>query len=75
LRSIAPEAAAREAGGGLEVRRSLGPDRRSLTRPIAPIYDAAMSWQVYLSGEIHTDWRERIEREHVVDMLRYVVAG
>ena len=23
---------------------------------------AAMSWQVYLSGEIHSDWRERIER-------------
>jgi YtoQ family protein len=22
----------------------------------------SMSWQVYLSGEIHTDWRERIER-------------
>ncbi|HWM12053.1 MAG TPA: YtoQ family protein [Solirubrobacteraceae bacterium] len=21
-----------------------------------------MPWQVYLSGEIHTDWRERIER-------------
>ena len=21
-----------------------------------------MTWQVYLSGEIHTDWRERIER-------------
>lgn len=21
-----------------------------------------MSWQVYLSGEIHTDWRERVER-------------
>ena len=21
-----------------------------------------MSWQIYLSGEIHTDWRERIER-------------
>jgi YtoQ family protein len=21
-----------------------------------------MQWQVYLSGEIHTDWRERIER-------------
>src|SRR4051794_24900476 len=21
-----------------------------------------MSWQVYLSGEIHTDWRERIEQ-------------
>jgi YtoQ family protein len=21
-----------------------------------------MNWQVYLSGEIHTDWRERIER-------------
>jgi AraC-like DNA-binding protein len=21
-----------------------------------------MSWQVYLSGEIHSDWRERIER-------------
>jgi YtoQ family protein len=21
-----------------------------------------MAWQVYLSGEIHTDWRERIER-------------
>jgi YtoQ family protein len=21
-----------------------------------------MSWKVYLSGEIHTDWRERIER-------------
>ena len=25
-------------------------------------YDRAMHWQVYLSGEIHTDWRERIER-------------
>jgi YtoQ family protein len=24
-----------------------------------------MSWQVYLSGEIHTDWRERIERTTV----------
>ena len=24
-----------------------------------------MSWQVYLSGEIHTDWRERIERGSV----------
>ncbi len=22
---------------------------------------AAVSWQIYLSGEIHTDWRERIE--------------
>jgi YtoQ family protein len=22
----------------------------------------AVSWKVYLSGEIHTDWRERIER-------------
>ena len=22
----------------------------------------SMSWQVYLSGEIHTDWRDRIER-------------
>jgi YtoQ family protein len=22
----------------------------------------AVAWQVYLSGEIHTDWRERIER-------------
>src|SRR4051812_26750377 len=21
-----------------------------------------MSWQIYLSGEIHTDWRERVER-------------
>ena len=21
-----------------------------------------MTWQIYLSGEIHTDWRERIER-------------
>ena len=21
-----------------------------------------MAWQVYLSGEIHTDWRERIEQ-------------
>jgi YtoQ family protein len=21
-----------------------------------------MTWQVYLSGEIHTDWRERVER-------------
>ena len=21
-----------------------------------------MSWQVYLSGEIHTDWRDRVER-------------
>ena len=25
-------------------------------------YDGAMQWTVYLSGEIHTDWRERIER-------------
>jgi YtoQ family protein len=25
-------------------------------------YDLAMNWQVYLSGEIHTDWRERIAR-------------
>ena len=25
-------------------------------------YDGAMQWRVYLSGEIHTDWRERIER-------------
>ena len=25
-------------------------------------YDVAVSWQVYLSGEIHTDWRERIEQ-------------
>ncbi len=24
-------------------------------------YDGAVSWQVYLSGEIHTDWRERIQ--------------
>jgi hypothetical protein len=41
-----------------------------------------MSWQVYLSGEIHTDWRERIERaalavarepEQIVDILRYVM--
>ena len=22
----------------------------------------AMDWKVYLSGEIHTDWRERIEQ-------------
>ena len=28
-------------------------------------YDAAVSGQVYLSGEIHTDWRERIERAAV----------
>ena len=21
-----------------------------------------MSWQIYLSGEIHTDWRDRVER-------------
>lgn len=30
-----------------------------------------MSWQVYLSGEIHTDWRERIEagaREGRIDV-------
>lgn len=30
-----------------------------------------MSWQVYLSGEIHTDWRERIEagaRESGIDV-------
>src|SRR4029079_8354888 len=25
-------------------------------------YDLAMTWQIYLSGEIHTDWRERIQR-------------
>src|SRR5690349_1798425 len=31
--------------------------------PLRPsAYDAGMSWQVYLSGEIHTDWRERVER-------------
>jgi hypothetical protein len=22
----------------------------------------AVGWQIYLSGEIHTDWRERIEQ-------------
>jgi YtoQ family protein len=25
-------------------------------------YDGPVSWEIYLSGEIHTDWRERIER-------------
>ena len=25
-------------------------------------YDGAVGWQVYLSGEIHSDWRERLER-------------
>ena len=29
-------------------------------RARAAAYDVAMSWQVYLSGEIHTDWRERV---------------
>ena len=28
----------------------------------AATYDGVMGWQVYLSGEIHTDWRERIEQ-------------
>jgi hypothetical protein len=31
-----------------------------------------MTWQVYLSGEIHTDWREP---EQVTDILRYVTEG
>jgi hypothetical protein len=43
-----------------------------------------MAWQVHLSGEIHTDWRERIDRaalavarepEQVVDVRRYVTEG
>ena len=29
-------------------------------RTRASVGSAAMAWQVYLSGEIHTDWRERI---------------
>ncbi len=28
-----------------------------------------MEWQVYLSGEIHTDWRERIEHGAVAAAL------
>jgi YtoQ family protein len=35
---------------------------RARSTPAARAYDVAVSWQVYLSGEIHTDWRERIER-------------
>jgi YtoQ family protein len=40
---------------------------RSRRAAIAPdldqrLYALAMSWQIYLSGEIHTDWREQIER-------------
>ena len=31
-------------------------------KTFAAAYAPPMSWQVYLSGEIHTDWRERIER-------------
>ena len=38
-----------------------------------------MSWQVYLSGEIHTDWRTALavarEPEQVVDTLRYALVG
>ena len=37
---------------------SPSPGRGDAPRP----YDVPMSWQVYLSGEIHTDWRQRIER-------------
>jgi YtoQ family protein len=29
---------------------------------VAPAYDAGVGWHVYLSGEIHSDWRERIAR-------------
>jgi YtoQ family protein len=34
-----------------------------------------MSWQVYLSGEIHTDWRERIEQGTEAAGLDVVFTG
>ena len=34
-----------------------------------------MGWQVYLSGEIHTDWRERIERGAQADGLDVTFAA
>ncbi|HET7511044.1 MAG TPA: hypothetical protein VFJ65_12440 [Solirubrobacterales bacterium] len=37
---------------------------------------AERTWSVYLSGEIHSDWRERIEAaEQILDVLRYVIRG
>ena len=45
---------------------STWPAQRDARQPVpGPHYDPAMSWQVYLSGEIHTDWRERIARGSV----------
>jgi|HigsolmetaAR202D_1030399.scaffolds.fasta_scaffold06150_5 YtoQ family protein len=38
-----------------------GPGRAPPDRTLKS-YDQAMTWQVYLSGEIHSDWRERIVR-------------
>jgi YtoQ family protein len=35
----------------------------------------ARSWQVYLAGEIHTDWRERIERGAQADGLDVTFTG
>ena len=35
------------------------PERGAWPRP-GPCKDVRMDWQIYLSGEIHTDWRERI---------------
>jgi YtoQ family protein len=34
-----------------------------------------MSWHVYLSGEIHTDWRERIERGAAAAGLEFRFTG
>ncbi|WP_218281503.1 YtoQ family protein [Pseudomonas sp. LPB0260] len=40
-----------------------------------------MTWKVYLSGEIHTDWRQQIIQgaaaqspQQVVELLKYIVA-
>jgi hypothetical protein len=39
--------------------RVQGARARRVARP-GPCKDVRMDWQIYLSGEIHTDWRERI---------------
>lgn len=38
-------------------------------------YALVMNWQVYLSGEIHTDWRERIEQGTAAAGLDVLLTG
>jgi YtoQ family protein len=41
---------------------AVGSDVVSLGKIETPDTEVAMNWTVYLSGEIHTDWREQIKQ-------------